>query len=166
MMRKIYSDMFEGCFFGKWGRGVEVEVIVCLLLLKDCQGRSVLFSATHLAVAMKKASFLLCLSRPEPGHKHPLLKHPTLKQQPLPPTPQLLSRETSPGTLVRKGTVCRGLSVAVRFITSTCGGQIRLIFNISYVLENRAVRAVQEGQQADLTAGFKDKQPGSSHCPT
>lgn len=52
------------------------------------------------------------------------------------------------------------------FITSTHGGQIRLIFNISDMLKSSAVMAVQEGQLTDLTAGFKDKQPGSSHCPT
>lgn len=60
----------------------------------------------------------------------------------------------------------QGVSVSVDFITSTPGGQIRLIFNISYVLEHSTVRAVQEGQPADLTAGFKAKQSGSSPCPT
>lgn len=109
---------------------------------------------------MKKASFLLCLSRRCPLPKYPLLKYPLL------PPSQPDCCETSQATLAKKGTDCRGASVSAGFITFTHGGQIHLIFNISYMLKTSAVTAVQEGQLTDLTAGFKDKQPGSSHCPT
>lgn len=120
-----------------------------------------LFSGPHLAVAMKNASFLLCLSPPQSqatGIPCRSLPCCVLHSQ--------LALRTPRATLANGGMDCRGASVSAGFITSTHRGQIHLIFNISYMLENSAVMAGQEGQLTDLTAGFKDKQPGRSHCPT
>lgn len=136
-----------------------------MLFLKDSLGTSIAFSEPALAVAMKNASLLLFLSPPRSQATGIPCRIVPCQSIPCCLLHSQLALRPPRATLAKEGKDCRRASVPAGFITSTHGGQIHLIFNISYMLKTSAFTAVQ-GQLTDLTAGFKDKQAGSSHCPT
>jgi len=153
-MTKMYSDILKVALWFFGGEGV-------LSFVRGLSRYFYTILGSRLGSRYEEGQFAaLSDLTVKPGHRHPLLKHPLL------PPPQPACPETPSATLAKKGMDCRRASVSVGLITSTHGGQVHLIFNISYMLKTSAVTAVQEGQLTDLTAGFKDKQPGSSCCPT
>lgn len=114
-----------------------------MLWLKDSLGTLILFSEADLAVAMKKATFLLCLSPLwSQCHRHPCWSIPSWNS----PWCLFHSRiALSPtwATLVKND--CRKSSVSAGFITSAHGGQIHSIFDISYMLKPALLQQYKKG---------------------